>query len=212
MSKYGKVVLWSTLVIGAIVVLLRVFLLRVWVIPSDDKLLSASIAPSLSPGDVVLVLTAGTPGFSDLVRCADPDEPRRFVIGRIAGEPGDNVVIEGANVSINDKRAALEHACSPHTTTVEDPTTGAPVELLCDLETLGGSTHKRGTRPNDSIDRVERKVQPGFVWLLSDNRAYPDDSRLYGAVKPETCDARIIFRLWGTKGYFDSETRFTYIH
>lgn len=210
MSKYWRILLWSTLVIGVIVGALRLFLVKVWVIPSDDKLLAASIAPSLAPGDVVLVLTAGQPGFSELVRCADPDEPRRWVIGRIAGEPGDKVVIEGNNVVINEKRATLEHACSPRMVTIEDPNTNAPVEIMCDMETLGGATHKRGSRIGD-MPQLERQVPQGFVWLLSDNRAYPDDSRLYGAVKPETCDARIFFRLWSAKGFFDTATRFTYI-
>jgi signal peptidase I len=210
-SKYWRVLLWSTLVIGLIVGGLRLFLLKVWVIPSDDKLLGASIAPSLAPGDVVLILTAGTPGFSDLVRCTDPDEPRRFVIARIVGEGGDKVAIDGHNVKVNEKRASLEHACSPRIVTIEDPNTGAPVEIMCDLETFGGATHKRGMRIIEASP-FERQVPDGFVWLLSDNRAYPDDSRLYGAVKPETCDARIFFRIWSAKGFFDSATRFTYIH
>lgn len=212
MSKYWRVLLWTTLIVGVVVGVLRLLLFKIWVVPSDDKALSASIAPSLAPGDIVVLLTAGTPGFSDLVRCQDPDEPRRWVIGRIAGEAGDRVVIEGYNVVINEKRAVLEHACSPRQLTIEDPNTGAPVELVCDIETLGGATHKRGTRVGAELSQFERQVPQGFVWLLSDNRAYPNDSRVYGAVKPETCDSRIIFRIWGTKGFFDSATRFTYIH
>jgi signal peptidase I len=211
-TKYWRALLWGGLIIGSITGLLRFFLFRTWVIPSDDALLSASIAPSLFPGDVVLLLTAGQPGFSDLVRCTDPDEPRRYVIGRIAGEAGDNVVIEGTNVKVNEKRAAIEHACSPHSINIEDPTTGSPVEIRCDMETLGGTTHKRGIRPSDTAPRIERAVPSGFVWLLSDNRAYPDDSRLYGAVRPDTCDARIIFRFWSTKGFFDTASRLTYIN
>jgi signal peptidase I len=211
-SRSWKTIIWATLIIGSLVAVLRVFLVRVWVVPSDDKLLSASIAPSLAPGDVVLLLTAGGVGFSDLVRCTDPDEPRRYVIGRVAAESGDTIVIQGANVVINEKRAALEHACSPAKFTIEDPNTGAPVELQCSLETLGGATHKRGNRSSEMDGRIERQVPAGFVWLLSDNRTYPNDSRLFGAVRPETCDARIIFRFWSSKGYFDSESRFTYIH
>jgi len=212
-SKYWRVLLWSTIILGVVVGALRLLLIKTWVVPSDDRLLSASIQPSLAPGDVVLLLTAGTPGFSDLVRCTDPDEPRRHVIARIAGEAGDKVVIDGYNVVINEKRAVLEHACSPRSSSIDDPNTGAPVELLCDVETLGGTTHRRGTRlGSGEVTPIERQVPQGFVWLLSDNRAYPDDSRLFGAVKPETCDARIFFRLWGSKGFFDSASRFTYIH
>ncbi|MBI5537798.1 MAG: signal peptidase I [Deltaproteobacteria bacterium] len=212
MRKYWRGFLWGGLIIGTIVTLLRVFLLRIWVVPTDDKLMAASVAPSLAPGDVVLLFTAGTPGFSDLVRCTDPEEPRRFVIARIAGEAGDNVLIEGPTVIVNEKRATLEHACSPHMVTILDPNTDSPVEIKCDFETLGGSSHKRGTRAMGDVARVERAIPQGFVWLLSDNRAYPDDSRLFGAVRPESCDGRIIFRIWSAKGFFDTANRFTWIN
>jgi signal peptidase I len=209
--KYLRFLLWSALVIGVIVGALRLLLLKTWVIPSDDQVMAASLAPSLSPGDVVLVMHAGNRAFGDLVRCADPEAPRRWVIARIAGEPGDNVVIEGANIKINEKKASLETACADRFATIEDPNSGSPVDIQCDIEILGGVTHKRGQRPGQEIERVERIVPQGKVWLLSDNRSYPLDSRTYGAIDPATCDATVVFRLWSARGFFDVGGRFTFV-
>jgi signal peptidase I len=210
--RIGRVTLWSSIVLGVTGGALRLLLVRTWVVPSDDPIMSASIAPSLSPGDVVVLLHAGRPSFGDLVRCTDPDEPRRWVIGRIVGEAGDTVHVDAMTLHVNNKKAVKATVCSTRTVTVRDPTTNSPVEIQCDVEEIGGSAHKRGIRTGEwSVPTVEKTVPQGFIWLVSDNRAYPNDSRHYGAVKPETCDSRVIFRLWGAKGYGDVESRFTFV-
>lgn len=212
MRKYLRFLAWTALIIGIIVGVLRFFFLKTWVIPTDDKVLSASIAPTLAPGDLVLILHSKSPVFGDLVRCVDPEEPRRFVIGRIGGEQGDKVVVEGRTVIVNDRRSASETSCAERVVQIEEPTTGSPIDIHCDIEDLAGIAHMRGSRPVEySGSRVEKDVPPGTVWLISDNRFYPLDSRQYGALPRESCNAVVFYRLWSAKGFSDAEHRFTFI-
>lgn len=210
--KLAKGLIFTALILGIIYGGLRYLLLRIWVVPNDDPVLSASITPAIAGGDTLILLHAGTPGFADLVRCTDPDEPRRWVIARIVAEAGDTVDIVQGRLVVNGQPARTEHACAPPKFTVEDPTTGSPVELRCDMEDLGGSAHMRGSGIKESGEApTKRTVQSGFVFLVSDNRFYPFDSRTYGPVPIETCDARVIFRVWSDKGFSDAEKRFTWV-
>jgi signal peptidase I len=211
--KVIRFLVWSALVLGVVGAVLRFIFFETWIIPGDDKSLSASIAPSLAPGDLVLLLHAGHPGFSDLVRCTDPEEPRRFVIGRIVAEGGDTLTVNDVEVSVNNKRAPSETACSQRSLTIEEPTSGESVEIHCDIESLSGHPHKRGRRAAGSllIPPIERTVQPGHVFLVSDNRSYPMDSRIYGAVPIASCDSRVVFRLWSAAGFGDVVNRLTII-
>ena len=72
MNKYLRGLLWVLGIAGVVVAVLWAFLLKAWKVP-EDPVLAASVAPTLQGGDVVLVLTRGTPGFGELVRCPDPD-------------------------------------------------------------------------------------------------------------------------------------------
>jgi hypothetical protein len=49
------------------------------------------------------------------------------------------------------------------------------------------------------------------VWLVSDNRLFPYDSRDFGAVPQENCQETVFFRLVGKGGFFDTATRNQYI-
>ncbi len=215
LRKLTKALLWTAFLLGIVGVALRLLLVRTWTVPSDDSALSASIAPTLAPDDFVVLLHAVAPGFGDLVRCTDPDEPRRWVIARIVGEGGDSIEINQGRLIINGQSAPLEHACLEPQIQVPDPNTGSPVELRCDMENLSGTVHPRasGVRENFSVAApVKRRVPPGFFYLVSDNRFNHFDSRIYGAVPVETCDTRIILRLWGVKGLGDTDTRMTWIN
>jgi signal peptidase I len=212
--KYARAIIFIGVIVGLIYGGLRIFLIQFWTVPDDDAALSASITPSIAGGDTVILLHAGSPKFSDLVRCTDPEEPSRWVIGRIVAEAGDSIEILPTRLIVNGQPVRSETSCAPQTFTVDDPTTGSPVELRCDMENLGGASHMRATgkREGMAVDApIKATVQEGFFYLVSDNRFYPFDSRSYGPVPIETCDARIIFRLWSAQGFSDDETRFMWV-
>ena len=85
--------------------------------------------------------------------------------------------------------------------------------MVCEIETLGGVHHRRGVRGNaHTFPRSdEAEVRPGYVYLVSDNRLLPFDSRDYGELPAEICQERVFFRLAGAKGFSDVESRLSWI-
>jgi signal peptidase I len=201
------------LLAGAVAAALRATCLRVWTMPSDDPLLALSVVPTLEAGDILILFRLGTPGFGELVRCADPQAPEKYVVGRILGEQGDRVETDQATVSVNDTRVRSLRSCDPSKWVVRDPNTGEAFDLSCEIEEAGGSeyTRARATRPPGQVVPFRVNVPDGHVFLASDDRYYHDDSRDFGTVPKPSCDERIVFRLVGPRGWFDQSRRLTLV-
>jgi signal peptidase I len=213
MRKMFRFLFWVALVLGIVIGFLRLTMLRWWRVPSNDPYLTASISPSVRGGDLILLWRLTRPGFSDLVLCPEPKQPGRVVIGRIAGVGRDEIEVKGADISVNHKRQQVEGNCPERTFTENDPGTGIPVEQSCSIEDLGGSTNYRAEIASGSVapSDVKTVVPDNQVWLVSDNRQFPYDSRDFGAVPRETCAETVFFRLVSAKGFFDTSTRNQYI-
>jgi signal peptidase I len=211
MGKTFRVVLWTAIVIGAIVGFARAIAIRWWRIPEDDVYLTASLTPSLRGGDLIVLWRLTKPAYGDLVLCPDPEHPERVVIGRLIGEEGNHVVIDTGRVSIDDKKLAIESNCTERQFKVADPQTGIDNDMSCDMEVAGGKTHMRGYSNKNVSPTVDVTVPQGKVYLISDNRLFPYDSRDYGPVDRDSCKETVLFRLVGLEGYGDSNTRFTFI-
>jgi Predicted transcriptional regulator len=54
-----------------------------------------SMAPTLEPGDRVVVVRGWRPRTGDIVACLDPRDPNRTMVKRVASEPGGCLRIEG---------------------------------------------------------------------------------------------------------------------
>ncbi|MBW2458123.1 MAG: signal peptidase I [Deltaproteobacteria bacterium] len=214
MQKALRFMLW---VLGGFIVLCiiaRFALFEDWVLPDENMapLQAASIEPTLSGGDTVLVLTRGTPGFGDLVRCPDPEDPSQWVIGRIVGVAGDTVQVAGRSLTVNGKTYNSSDACTQPYFTVKHPDSGTEIEMQCARIEMGSGWHFRGTaRKYKKSNDKRKRVGEGMVFLLSDNRDIHDDSRDFGTLPADSCKERIVFRLWGNTGFSDSERRFTVI-
>jgi signal peptidase I len=212
--RFLRFLFWATVIAAAIIGVLRLTALRWWQVPIDDPLLEASVTPTLAGGDWVLLWRASPPSFGSLVLCPDPQEAGRVIIGRVLGEAGSTVTIDGAQVTLDGRIIRTERRCSESTFQLRDPSTGQAVIQHCDMEATGGVVHMRGTledlnrRPVGTI----RQVAEEHVFLVSDNRGYPFDSRHYGAVERKTCKEWIFFRLVSKNGFPDEKQRLTYIH
>jgi signal peptidase I len=213
MRKMFRLLIWVALVSGFVIGSLRLTVLRWWRVPSNDPYLTASISPSLRGGDLILLWRGSKPGFSDLVLCPEPKHTDRVVIGRIVGVGRDDVEVNGGDIVVNRKRQAVEGNCPERTFVEKDPRTGFEVEQNCSIEELGGSTNYRGEIAVASAHLADVKVvvPNNHVWLVSDNRLFPYDSRDYGAVPQETCQETVFFRLVGKGGFFDTANRNQYI-
>ena len=206
---------FTVVVLAILIGVLRLTCLRWWRIPDDDADLAASIAPSLDGGDWVILWRANEPSFGDLVVCPDPENPGLVVIGRIAAESNDRLEVdEGGWIMVNNARARSEHACDPPKFTIQNPKNDDEVELRCDIETLGGVHHRRALVPSDKGLKpppVKRGVDPGSVYLISDNRAFPFDSRDFGPLPRASCSETVVFRLVSRLGFSDVKTRLSWI-
>ncbi|NUP09473.1 MAG: signal peptidase I [Polyangiaceae bacterium] len=210
MRKFLKGLAWVAGVIAVIVIVARIFFVKPWRIP-DDAPLNASIAPTLESGDLVLVLFSGTREAGDLVRCAHPEEPTRWIVGRIHGNGGDKVMVEGQFATINGRKYRTTEACLHDHYDVVAPG-GVKKTLSCNRVDFGGGWHyilwQAGSEVSPSNETL---VGPDRYYLVSDNRTDSWDSRDYGTVPANTCTDKVLFRLWGKGGFFDSDRRFEYL-
>jgi signal peptidase I len=202
---------WLVGVLGVALLVLYAFFFDVWTVPSDDPLLSASIEPTLSPGDVVVVTRHGTVDRGNLVRCADPQAAGRYVVARAMGKFGDKLEILGEVVLIDGKHTPSGHACDPPRTGVFNPQTSEEVPLVCSVEEYGEVTYSALR----SEDRPEPPTRPVTVeasrwFLVSDDRHVHLDSRDFGQVDPATCQ-HIVYRLVGAAGFGDTKKRLSII-
>jgi signal peptidase I len=200
-------------VLSALLLLVYWTLYDVWRVPEDDKQLSVSIKPMLEPGDLVLLARHGTPTFGQLARCLHPDQPGRFIIGRVIGEPTDVVDLAGEALSVNNRHEVSPGACAERSEmVVVNPNSQDEESLRCSREEFAGMTHGiltagTGESPEAATHLV---VEADRVALLSDNRHMHQDSRDYGQINPATCQ-HITFRLWSAAGIGDAAHRFTFI-
>ncbi len=150
--------LFELLVLVVVVVILRVFLLGIYIIPSG------SMENTLGIGDRILTthrLTRSmvSPRRGDVVVFTDPadwlgDESKpnfrgNHLVKRLIGMPGDTV------------------ACKGH---------GAPVTV--NGVALDESSYLRpGVEPSSSPFKI--KVDPGYVFVMGDNRSNSADSRFH---------------------------------
>jgi signal peptidase I len=212
MRKLWRGLGWTLGILLAVGLLLRLIAFEVWTMP-DDAAVGASTAPALEAGDTVILLRRGTPGFGDLVRCQDPQYPEQFVIGRIAGVPGDDVETEGGKLMVNGRVYQSESACSEPKLFVKHPETLKEVELSCGIVQMGSGWHYRATQVSGFGEQKKTAhVGPDMLFLVSDNRAMHDDSRDFGLVQRSSCKERIVARLWSKAGWSDHKSRFSVIH
>ncbi len=210
MGGFFRFVVWVALILGAMGAIVYFAFFDVWEIPADDPQFSVSIAPTLSAGDDVLVARHGTPSIGSLMRCKDPDEPRRWVVGRWVGRAGDKVELGGGPRIVNGRNATSLHSCETPTVTLANPATGAQEKLDCRAVEFAGRTYEMLSFGANAEGHKSLTVDPGKIFLVSDNRHMHLDSRDFGSVDLGSCQ-HLVFRLWGAGGYFDAPHRFTIV-
>lgn len=201
--------LWITAIALVVGTVLYFTMLEPWTIPTDDLQLAASIEPVLAAGDYVLVSRSYTNDTGALVRCTDPDVPGRFVIGRIVSKTGEAIDFRGGILFIDNHTPPASAACEVPRYTLRHPTTNEEIELNCLNEELGGGFHPT-LRAKVADKDTHVIVDPGQVFLASDNRAMHSDSRDFGTVPTLSCQ-RIVLRMWSGSGIGDGQHRFNIV-
>lgn len=204
MRNTVRSLLWVAGILGAIGVLLHLFVFDAWTIPGNDRQLAASVLPALLPSDLVLVRRGTTPVYGELARCISP-LTGTYVVGRVFGGGGDRVEVNDNVITTNGKGLASRHGCP--TMTVAHPTTEVLVQMSCSVAETGAWSFSYLTAPEVSGGSQSATTEPGKLYLVSDNRVMHHDSRDYGQVDAATCE-HIVFRLWGER-FTDAQRRFT---
>ncbi len=212
MQKLLRFFVWLTIVLGAVTGILRTIAIRWWQVPANDPELAASLAPTLRGGDWVILWRLTKPSVGSLVMCPDPDDPTAVVMGRVVARGGQAVELQGQAVKIDGRAPSIEYNCTERTFTVVNPDTLKPEQLNCDMEDVNGTLHMRGSGKPTPAPRVFSKAVPGEdLFLVSDNRMHPFDSRHFGAMPVSACRESVVFRLVSQDGFFDVANRLDYI-
>jgi signal peptidase I len=210
MRTWLRIVAWIVGVLGIIALVLYLGFFDVWTVPTDDPLLSASIEPTLSAGDVVVVTRRTEVSRGNLLRCADPQAPGRFVIARAIASYGDEIEINRESISVDNRRNPSPRACDVPTVVVQDPQSREDVPLDCSIEDYGEKTFGALRSQDHPEAATVEKVQQDRWYLVSDDRHVHLDSRDFGEIDPKTCQ-HVVFRLVGAGGFWDSKKRLNII-
>jgi signal peptidase I len=195
-----KLALWLAGLLGIGLLVLYAFAFDVWTVPADDPVLAASLAPTLDPGDVVILTRHPLIVHGYLLRCPDPEAPGRFVVARAIAQGGETVSFSDEMAFVDGHHSPSPQVCNPPSVVVGDPRSGLNVELTCAVEEYGEMNFSvlRATNPAIST-KTPRKVGPGTWFLVSDNRHFPLDSRDYGPIDQRLCQ-HVVLRVKGHDG------------
>ncbi len=209
MRTWFRIVAWVGGILGVVALVLYVFVVDVWTVPSDDPMESASIEPTLSAGDVVLVTRHTSVARGNLLRCPDPQMPGRFVIARAVAQPGETLEIRDEVVNIDGRRLPSPRACDTPVVTVHDPQSDEDVPMNCSVEEYGERDFWVLRAPDHPEPPTKVKVEQGW-FLVSDDRHVHVDSRDFGQLDPSACQ-HVVFRLVSKDGFGDSKKRLSII-
>jgi signal peptidase I len=213
MNLWIKIIAWVVGILGTLFGILHWFYFDFWTVPGDDPLLTAAIAPTLEPGDLLIVSRRNTIDRGHLLRCPDPQAQGRFVVARAIARWGDQLDLTGENVSIDGHSTPSPRACEPSEVTVHNPATDQDSVLYCSIEEFGEMTYQalRARANPEPFHKVT--IEPGKWYLVSDDRHVHLDSRDFGEVEsgPVGGCQHIVFRVVGPGGFFDEKTRLSII-
>ena len=152
--------------------------------------------PSLLPGDFVLVdrfafgptvagaeralLPVRAVRRGDVVVVRLPWDPRRHLVKRVVGLPGETVTLRGGTVYIDGM--SFEEPCLP---------------------AQGGKRTRRAARPGAEGKEPQDRfgpvtVPPRHYFVLGDNRRHSQDSRLWGPLPHDALAGRVVATFWSS--------------
>jgi signal peptidase I len=208
-----RIALWIAGALAIVGAVLYAVFIDFWVVPADDPLLAASIAPTLAPGDVLVVSRRNALERGYLLRCPDPQAAGRFVVARAIARWGDRLDLRGETVSIDNHTTPSPRACEPSEVIVHNPATDQDVPLACSVEEYGEMSYSALRARANPEPFTPVVIEPGKWFLVSDDRHVHLDSRDFGEVPGGSAGGcqHVLFRVVGAGGFLDSKTRLTII-
>ena len=205
MQGFLRVMLWIGAIFAAVCGLLYLTVFDLYTVPTDDPAMIASTAPNVGGGDQLLTLRHGDVHGGNLVRCTDPQEPRRFVIARLEAVGGETIEIQNERVNLAGRGLTISRSCG-RTETLTKGGTNEQLTFNCLVEDFSTEHEVLMMPDTNEGSTTKSKVSSNNGYLVSDNRYWHLDSRDYGEVPLSSC-AHIVFRLWSGAGWFDAHHR-----
>ena len=188
-------------------VLLIVFVLRSFVV-EPFRIPSGSMLPTLEVGDFILVnkyeygirlpvlnkklLNMSEPDYGDVMVFRFPHNESVNFIKRVVGLPGDSIVYENKQVTVNGR--VVEQDVSGEFVIDSGPNRKTQTQLLRE-SFADGESHRILHDDRRSSRPLVFKVPEDSYFVLGDNRDYSNDSRVWGFVPDENIIGRAFF-IW----------------
>ena len=159
------------------------------------KIPSASMAPSVLPGDRIFLNKAiynmKSISRGDIVVFIYPDDRRKFYIKRVVALPGDTISIRNSVVWVNNQPLRQDSTTQPPETnfTIEENT--RIVE-----ETNGTTSYPILITGSEPENMAEITVPHGHCFVMGDNRPASKDSRQVGTIPLADVKGRLDYIYW----------------
>ena len=172
----------------------------------DYRVVSNSMAPALSAGDLVFVskssysiklpfsqyevLKFGSPKRGEVVALSTPTTESSTYIKRVVGLAGDEVVVRGGRLFLNGEPVELEKEKDPKRKVAEQKTEG--------WEKLAGTEPYLARYSDGKIREYGPVLIPnGHFFVLGDNRTGSIDSRKWGPIPVSYLKGRV-WKVWAS--------------
>jgi signal peptidase I len=197
----------TILVVIVIAFLLRFFVLAAYKIPT------ASMEPTLRPGDFVfsyqlaygipIPLFGGhfaqrQPERGEVAVLQFPSRPGIDFVKRVIGLPGDRILIQQGQLFINDEKAVYSSGSVPADSGAPFVSAAPAVKLAQEFELIpGGHRHQviRNSKASVVAEFGPYIVPPQQVFVLGDNRDVSEDSRELGVVPISSLQGEVLI-IW----------------
>lgn len=156
------------------------------------------MAPTILIGDKVLVWRGASPQVNDIMLCRHPQEPGRWVISRVALEPGESLDVVRGQLRLNGHR--LDRDVRGEVAFL-DAETSHTLRMQWGLEEFSERhEHYYFERVDRQFTIRDQAAVRGY-YLLGDNRGHiGEDSRTFGVVQAADCTGQVFMRLTAVPG------------
>jgi signal peptidase I len=160
----------------------------------------SGMAPTIFPGDQVLVWRGAHLERNDIALCRHPQDPSRWVIGRVAAEQGQSIGMSSRGQFLVNGRPPSRDIRGAEVRYV-DPETNRHYRMRWGIEEFSEYEEHLFFEPVDRAFTMRSYANVRGLFLLSDNRAHVgEDSRAFGPVQPDTCRGQVFMRLTAAPG------------
>ena len=189
---YVIIVLMSTAITIPLAFVVKSTIMEAFVIPTTSNY------PTINPGDRVIAnkltyqKTDPTPG--DLIVFWNPRNRHQRYIKRVIAIAGDTVEVKAGNLYINDKQLPLEGLAQSDLSARQITIDGKALDGKAYKETNRSATYTifqaTSPSPKKDSDFAKLTIPPHHCFVLGDNRAHSEDSRIFGPIPLTTIIAR----------------------